>query len=1658
MKKRFVKFLALALVLIMVLSAMPVSAIAQGFANGEDVMTVGEWLSKVKDGFNDLIRPRPTDQPTPSGKTFSAVTESGLIVEVEAPKGAFPTGTTMTVADVANMEAVQAAVDNAEGISGTVLTAVDITFKLRGREIQPKCDITVSITSDALAGVQNPTVVHIDADADELTGEDNADELEAELNANTVTFDAAKFSIYAVIGDGQQGDKARAKVIFKNVGATADDDSEIASMYIKQDDTPEELKYIVYDPGAGTIANGCMFVGWSTSRTFTTESDRMTIQDVRNWLDQQTIKEGDEFVFYAMIFTVYTVSFIGEPGEQTGINVSLGSDSVIIPTTTENAEYEIKLDYNPDGYNQHFEGWLAKDSDSLNNIVSVKVNGEEIPKTGHIPVHAVLTIKGDVELTVDAPEGFWVIYKENAKGATYIAPDFYPDGTTTVAPDKTPKRYGYDFGGWYTNQECTGSAYPFNTTLTANVTLYAKWNAHTNAPYTVIIWKQNVSGEGYDFEEIVQITSGTVGAAQTAVTSSGSGNSAVASVNGSSKSYTGFHLDHYDSDKVIRTEGDTVINVYYNRNEHTFTFRDTVTAVESYDPVDNPDWDNYASIDDYYYFVAPDGEYRGAYLFYDGYPYAQILGTGNNNDTTLNRTLDPDYADYYFVFYNNTLYQMEYTGRYWRVYYNNNWVWADSSTFSNARYLMRGDTTYPTAYLHTEGSTSSTPTVIHTVTRLYGQDISDIWDFTGTNGVTYPQESPATSWKPYDPNNSNTVRITFMQRMPDEDIIFDHNTPGYTTRYFYYWVEALPGTPENTTSTQAGERTIRYNNKVYVLWKYLPNDFQIVFYNDDFFEINGFTRLQITNSNLATVSISTTGSRWSDVSSSSYPAIQLGTGATANTLYFFYTRNSKSIIYMDGVYVDGSGNSIALPSRNELGTDDGILYGADISDRNKGGENYFVPECTDEGYEGFVFEGWYYDSACVKRATFTTIQDANIVVYAKWRQIQYRVYLQPNMHDQDLDWGDTDPTMCFRVAYNDLVELRTGRVPGKYMFLGWWMDEEMEDHPYVEDVTVLNKDIEDQFMEDYDMNTEYTDTYDRYGDLQNPKENSDLTGYDPDPEDPYNALEPRFWITKKLTLFAKWRAIYDGVDGIQVIYDAVEGENAPNDPLTYLDESDAIARAASTAPEGYVFLYWVLQTWDVAQGKFVDLDATKYYYYPGAKFTVDDADAHLYEENGVKRMEVQLRAEYGKVGAATPTHIYWYSNLKDLDQEVIDKNNFVHPSDAEFVEGKGWRMVTPEVYINIAYDIVSPTTFSVPGYKFVGWARINSETGYTGNSDYTHITEDDLFLKWVEDPSNKAEGGHYEAQNDAGAWVPVTQIAADERHSYHDLYAVWTTEYFYVFHSSNKKLEAIKMPHSLADTYDLTAMVADGYIYGGYYTTYGGVDAAVVEAAKSGARSDSQHVVTIDSAEKYDGKSLTATNGSRFWTKKNAYGQYKPEAAGIKISGDAMTPQSETVYYLKEVPNIYMGTHCRWVYYWSDNRIEKLYMLTCIDDGNFNEAGFYLASEDDREAARIVTTFSYAQNPSTTGKSITANTLIKQRGYIGVVDASEYVDDIAEGGTTGIIFVPFWVTLDGVEVTYRAVKISNSGSTDKLYADKVVWTVYALNGNDPFPADEPENP
>jgi len=91
--------------------------------------------------------------------------------------------------------------------------------------------------------------------------------------------------------------------------------------------------------------------------------------------------------------------------------------------------------------------------------------------------------------TQNNPGTFTVSFDKNAgEDAVTNMPAAIPNvtsGTTISAPQTNPGRADYTFGGWFKEQGCA-NAWNFGTdTVTANITLYAKWTANLPGTFTV---------------------------------------------------------------------------------------------------------------------------------------------------------------------------------------------------------------------------------------------------------------------------------------------------------------------------------------------------------------------------------------------------------------------------------------------------------------------------------------------------------------------------------------------------------------------------------------------------------------------------------------------------------------------------------------------------------------------------------------------------------------------------------------------------------------------------------------------------------------------------------------------------------------------------------------------------------------------------------------------------------------------------------------------------------------------------------------------------------------------------------------------------------------------------------------------------------------------
>ena len=162
----------------------------------------------------------------------------------------------------------------------------------------------------------------------------------------------------------------------------------------------------------------------------------------------------------------------------------------------------------------------------------------------------------------------------DSMGGTPIESQRVVQGEKASKPNPDPTReedetVSYSFGNWYLSNDngttLSDSAFDFeNTSITANITLYAKWLENAiPATFMVKHYKQNIYGNGY--EEVTtdrQTISGYVGEHTTA----------------SAKSYEGFTPQNIIQ-KTILANNSVVIEIYYNRNTYSVTYEDGVEDI-----------------------------------------------------------------------------------------------------------------------------------------------------------------------------------------------------------------------------------------------------------------------------------------------------------------------------------------------------------------------------------------------------------------------------------------------------------------------------------------------------------------------------------------------------------------------------------------------------------------------------------------------------------------------------------------------------------------------------------------------------------------------------------------------------------------------------------------------------------------------------------------------------------------------------------------------------------------------------------------------------------------------------------------------------------------------------------------------------------------------
>lgn len=293
------------------------------------------------------------------------------------------------------------------------------------------------------------------------------------------------------------------------------------------------------------------------------------------------------------------------------------------------------------------------------------------------------------------------------------------------------------------------------------------------------------------------------------------------------------------------------------------------------------------------------------------------------------------------------------------------------------------------------------------------------------------------------------------------------------------------------------------------------------------------------------------------------------------------------------------------------------------------------------------------------------------------------------------------------------------------------------------------------------------------------------------------------------------------------------------------------------------------------------------------------------------------------------------------------------------------------------------------------------------------------------------------------------------------------TYYGYTLNGRDKNYPAVENRGPVAPV-EITSTNANREVWFAYYQTF---NVAHVRMDENGAaktvQTDTYPVsasfnLTDKVNKKADGSAVTAGD----YLYGGAFGKADCTTAYPFADGEtglSFAPQAGAAYYIWEVPNTYLipkvlygNGHYEDTGYQMD--VVGLYMVSAIDRSNYAEVGFYLddvrtkAAQttytdivDNREETKIVTVsgsvaFSNVSitKKDTTTDVYTASSLVPadKYGYMlcyGVSKESKW-----QTAGESFTYYPYWVTLDGVEVTNgttRTVTYNGPGNSQPSVSD-----------------------
>ncbi|WP_455139086.1 InlB B-repeat-containing protein, partial [Thermophilibacter sp.] len=453
-----------------------------------------------------------------------------VVVKVTAGEGVLPEGATVSAYQVNRQDVIDAVADVVESDGQTELknsVAIDVTLiGPDGNVIQPEGAVNVCFFNTNLGdGAISVYRVANDASSVQKIGTRQAD-------ASVQSFDVDHFSIYLV------GEEVRVVTYEFWAG-----DELVSSQVVKDGD-------VLYEP-AIPEQKGSVFAGWKMEgdQDFFDFDSPVKVNE-----DSPTNKVRVNATFDEAVY-VFFMDGRGDDARVIRTKQGASSDAV----TVDDVAFPVDSVHG-------IEGWYYDQG-----------------LTDRVEDNQVSLANGDVTLYPNVVSGNYITFDSN--GGSYVAPEFYLPDANTKAP-QNPTRAGYTFDGWTSDIE-GNNEYQWGSTISDPITLYAQWNPREDTKYTVIYWVENANDDDYSYykSETRQGTSGS-----TTNISASDRDIAVTGV----KDIFGNDAGEWDrtarenlaypyhvskerpvENTTIKGDGSTIVNVYYDRNEYTLTFKES---------------------------------------------------------------------------------------------------------------------------------------------------------------------------------------------------------------------------------------------------------------------------------------------------------------------------------------------------------------------------------------------------------------------------------------------------------------------------------------------------------------------------------------------------------------------------------------------------------------------------------------------------------------------------------------------------------------------------------------------------------------------------------------------------------------------------------------------------------------------------------------------------------------------------------------------------------------------------------------------------------------------------------------------------------------------------------------------------------------------------